>query len=90
MGGTQAEKPEVYRLASPLYHLDEKDPPIAFITGEFDDLSTRAKEFREEAEKLGVKTQLMIIKDAPHNYFPNDEWLDMAIYSSILFFRDNL
>ena len=90
LGGSQLEKPEVYRLASPLYHLDEKDPPIAFITGESDDQSTRAEKFREEAERMGVTTQYMIIKDAPHNFFPNDEWLDMAIYWSILFFRDNL
>lgn len=65
MGGTQLEKPELYRIASPLYHLDKNDPPIAFITGEFDDASTHAEKFRVEAEKMGVVSQFAIIKDAP-------------------------
>ncbi|MFC2081022.1 sulfatase-like hydrolase/transferase [Bacteroidota bacterium] len=90
LGGSQAEKPDIYRLASPLHHLDEKDPPIAILTGELDDESTRADKFREQAEKMGVTTKLMIIEDAPHNFFPTEEWLDMAIYWSIIFFRDNL
>ena len=90
LGGSQTENTELYRRASPLYHLDSADPPIAFLTGELDDPSTRAEKFREDAEKLGVPSRLMILEDAPHNFFPNDEWLDMATYWSILFFRDNL
>ncbi len=74
----------------PLSHLDEKDPPNAFLTGEFDDPSTQAEKFRAQAEKMGIPTRIMIIEDAPHNFSPNDELLDMAIYWSILFFRDNL
>jgi pectinesterase len=90
LGGTQVEKPDVYALASPLHHLDTGDPPIAILTGELDDPSTRAEKFRKHAEKLGITTRLVIIDDAPHNFFPNEEWLDMAIYWSLVFFRDNL
>jgi len=90
MVGTQVEKPNLYRLASPLYHLDEKDPPIAFITGELDDSSTHAEKFLAEAKKMGVVTQFAIIKDAPHNFLPDSEWFDLSMDWSILFLRDNL
>ena len=89
-GGSLVEKPDVYRLASPLYHLDETDPPIAFITGELDDISTRADKFREEAEKMGVTTRFMIIKDAPHNFIKDPEWFDIAINWATCFLQDNL
>lgn len=90
MGGTQAEKPELYRLASPLYHLDERDPSIAFIAGEFDDVSTHAEKFRVEAEKMGVISQFAIIKDAPHFFIPDSEWFDLSMDWSISFLRENL
>ncbi|MEM1297195.1 MAG: sulfatase-like hydrolase/transferase, partial [Verrucomicrobiota bacterium] len=54
LGGSQEEKPETYRLASPLEHLDENDPPIWLITGENDDPSTHADQFREQLAKLGI------------------------------------
>jgi len=90
LGGTQVEKPNQYRLASPLFHLDEKDPPIAFIAGELDDSSTHAEKFRAEAKKMGVVTQFAIIKDAPHNFLADSVWFDLSMNWSILFFRDNL
>ena len=90
MGGTQVQKPELYRLASPLFHLDERDPPIAFITGEFDDASTHAEMFRVEAEKMGVVSQFAIIKDAPHFFIPDSEWFDLSMDWSISFLRENL
>lgn len=90
MGGTQAEKPELYSLASPLYHLDKSDPPIAFIAGELDDASTHAEKYREKAHKLGIVTQLEIIKGAPHSFLPVSEWFDLAMDWSISFLRINL
>ncbi len=90
LGGTQAEKPDLYRLASPLYHLDKNDPPIAFITGEFDDPSTHAYKFRVEAEKIGVVSQSAIIKDAPHFFIPDSEWFDLSMDWSISFLKDIL
>jgi pectinesterase len=90
LGGTQAEKPELYRLASPLQHLDRGDPPIAFITGERDEPSTRAETFRERADEIGVQTHLMIIPDAPHDIYQNPEWVDLVAQWSSYFFRDIL
>ena len=68
LGGTQEEVPEVYRLASPLHHLDESDPPVYFLTGELDDPSTRADAFRDKMAKLGIETGLSVLPDAPHPF----------------------
>ena len=55
LGGSQEEKPEIYRLASPLVHVDKTDPPCWIITGEKDDPSTRADRFRQRLKELGIQ-----------------------------------
>ena len=37
LGGSHAEQPATYRLASPLHHLDKNDPPCWFFSGEKDE-----------------------------------------------------
>lgn len=79
LGGTQEQQPSNYRLASPLFHLDENDPACWFVTGEKDSSSTHAEVFRNKMDKLGIKSGLTIIKDAPHPFLGRQEWFDKLI-----------
>ncbi len=90
LGGTQAEKPSTYRLASPLQHLDKKDPPCWFITGENDDPSTHADEFRERMGELDIPSGLTVIKDAPHPFLGTQLWFDETINVADEFFTEHL
>ena len=86
LSGSQEEQPETYRLASPLTHLDKNDPPCWFITGEKDDPSTHADEFRQRMEELGIQADLTIIKDAPHPFTVRQVWFDEMIETAGAFF----
>ena len=90
LGGTQEDKPETYRLASPLNHLDKRDPPCWFITGETDDPSTHADEFRRRMEELGIKSGLTVIKDAPHPFLGKQIWFDEMVNMADQFFQRTL
>lgn len=90
LGGTQAGLPAVYRLASPLHHLDRSDPPVYFITGEEDDLSTRADLFRARMEELGLPTGLTVLPGAPHSFLGNTDWFTQAIQVAADFFSVHL
>ncbi len=90
LGGTLDDRPSTYQLASPLYHLDQGDPPCWFITGETDDPSTRADEFRFRMDQLGVPSNLTVIKDAPHPFLGKQVWFDEMISISDEFFRTHL
>ncbi|WP_236618017.1 sulfatase-like hydrolase/transferase [Rhodopirellula europaea] len=90
LGGTQAEKFDTYRLASPLYHLDKNDPACWFITGEADDPSTHASVFRERMQQLEITTGLTVIEDAPHPFLGKQVWFDKMIETSNAFSRQNL
>jgi pectinesterase len=90
LGGSQAEQPETYRLASPLHHLDSDDPPCWLITGENDDPSTRADRFRQRMNELRIPSGLTIIKDAPHPFLGKQVWFDEAIETADRFFSKHL
>lgn len=90
LGGSQDERPETYRLASPLSHLSTSSAPCWFITGEKDDESTRATEFRGEATKLGLHSGLTVIEEAPHAFLKNPKWFDQAVADAVSFFDEHL
>ena len=90
LGGSQQERPEVYRLASPLHHLDAGDPPCWFITGENDDPSTRAVEFRGRQGELGLEPGLTVIEGAPHGFIGRQEWFDAMLGAAEAFFAGAL
>lgn len=90
LGGSQKEKTEVYKLASPLFHLDAKDPPMALITGEKDDVSTRAIKFRAAMKKLHIPAHLKIIPDAPHPFLVQQKWFDESMNYAASFFTVHL
>ena len=90
LGGSQTDKLAMYRLASPLQHLDKSDPPCWFITGETDDPSTHADAFRKRLDELGLASGLTVIKDAPHPYLTKQAWFDEAINRAEVFFTKTL
>ena len=90
LGGSQEDKPATYRLASPLVHLDKKDPPCWFITGETDDPSTHADTFRRRMAELGIKSGLTVIKDAPHPFLGKQVWFDEMIEVTDAFLTKHL
>lgn len=89
-GGAQEDRPATYRLASPLHHLQENDPPCWMITGALDDPSTRADAFRRRLEELGVESGLTVIKDAPHPFLGKQVWFDEMLDVADRFFARHL
>ena len=89
LGGTQQERPAVYKAASPLTHLDAGDPPCWFIAGEHDDASTHADVFREKMKQHGISSGLTVIKDAPHGFIGKQIWFDQMVERADRFFEDS-
>ena len=90
LGGSMEQQPSTYRLASPLHHLDQNDPPVWFITGETDDPSTHADAFRQRMKQLGIPSNLTIIKGAPHPFLGKQDWFDETIETADKFFSRHL
>ena len=90
LGGPQTDIPDTYALASPRHHLDRRDPPLAFMCGELDDLSTRADEARRDLMRLGIATGLTVIPQAPHAFLSQQRGFDLAVNTCASFFTLHL
>ena len=68
LGGTPVEKPDVARLASPIYQLDEDDPPVLLIHGDQDPQMPfeQSKELQRACGKMGVSCELIPVQGGVH------------------------
>lgn len=68
--GTLADKPELYRQASPVTHASKGDPPVLILHGT-KDTSVPVEQSRlivEALKKAGVEHELILVEDAPHSF----------------------
>jgi acetyl esterase/lipase len=89
-GGTCAEKPELYRTASPLTHIRKGVPPTLFIEGEKDSLKIGREEAMEKLAEAGVETGLHTLKFAPHPFWMSDPWCAETVEIAARFFGKHL
>ena len=68
LDGQPEEKPELAKLASPVEHLDPKDPPLLLIHGDADPQMPpeQSQELAAACKKAGVQVHLEIIPGAVH------------------------
>lgn len=68
LGGSPEEKPALAKLASPVAHVDRRDPPLLLIHGDADPQMPPAQSVELEAayRKAGAPVQLVMIQGAVH------------------------
>ncbi|MDI5920843.1 alpha/beta hydrolase [Halomonas sp. LR5S13] len=85
IGGTRAEKPDAYRLASPIYHVDADTPPHFLFHGRWDSLVPvdHATDFHAALLTQGVESELYLQHYRGH--FTSFLTRDNAIEAGIAF-----
>lgn len=68
LGVSPVLRPDLAKIASPLTYVDKSDPPFLIIHGEKDDQvpPVQSHLLKSYLDVLGVKNDLLIVKDAPH------------------------
>ncbi len=71
-GATFAEKPELWRQASPLVHVRAGDPPFLIVHGELDEAVSlaQATTFAAALRQAGVPVELQVVKGLGHDFEP--------------------
>ena len=90
LGGSFEEVPLQYAAASPRHHFDTTDPPLLFITGERDHVSTRAEPSRAHLKRLRIETGLVVLDDAPHAFLGRQRAFDACVQACDEFFSKHL
>ena len=89
-GAMCAEKPEIFREASPITHVRAGVPPTIFIEGEKDSLKIGRAEMQDKLRALGIETAVHTLKDAPHPFWMSEPWLDETVEIATTFFKKHL
>jgi acetyl esterase/lipase len=68
LGGQPVAQPALARLASPVFHVDGRDPPLLLLHGGQDDQmpAQQSRELELAYQKLGLPVQLEIVPGAGH------------------------
>ncbi len=68
LGGSRADKPELYRQASPAAFASDDDPPCFFFHGEDDSVVPLLSPqwMKSKLEEVGVRSELYVVPDAGH------------------------
>lgn len=68
--GDEKEKPELYRLASPIHHVSSDDPPLLLVHGEQDDLVPflQSVEMAKAYQRAGLTVEFILVKNAGHDF----------------------
>lgn len=68
IGATPIARPDLAKAASPLTYIDKNDPPFLIFHGEKDNIvsNRHSKLFHAWLQYFGVKSNITIVKDAPH------------------------
>ena len=90
LGGSLDDNEERYQLASPRRHLDRDDPPLMIITGELDNLDTRADPIRSDMQRMNIPTGLLVIPENTHGYFKEERSAELVLSNAAYFFDSYL
>jgi acetyl esterase/lipase len=68
LGGQPAEQPELARLASPVFHIDTRDPPLLLLHGDQDPQSpiNQSHELAGRYEAAGRPCRLVVVHGGKH------------------------
>ena len=98
LGGSFADKRDVWRLASPITHAGPRSAPTLFINSSVTSgapgpgtpiLPGRA-EMRDRLRAAGVASDLVVIPDTPHPFWLVNPWFDVVVDKTAAFFKQYL
>lgn len=89
-GANSADRPDVYKQASPITHVRAGVPPTIFIEGEKDTLKVGRAEMMDKLRALGIETAVHTLKAAPHPFWMSQPWCDETVEIAAAFFKKHL
>jgi acetyl esterase/lipase len=68
LGALPGDRPDLAKKASPVTYVDKNDPPFLIVQGEMDETvpNTQSKKLYSRLKQASVKSELIIVPNAPH------------------------
>ncbi len=76
LGGTYAEKPEVWEQAAPLNHVGKNTPAFLFLNSSLPRFHAGRTDFIHKTDSLGIYTEVHEFPDTPHPFWFFEPWFE--------------
>lgn len=91
LGGSFAEKSEVWRAASAITHVTKTSAPTLFINSTVTSpILPGREEMRDKLRAAGVDSEVIVVPDTPHPFWLFNPWFDRVVDESDKFLRKHL
>ena len=77
-GALYKDKPEIWKEASPINHVDAKTAPILFVNSSLERFHAGRDEMISRMNKLGIYSEVHTIPDTPHPFWLFHPWFEEA------------
>lgn len=84
-GGRYAEKPALWREASPIRYVKPGMPTILFIGSAQPRFAAGRDEMMEKMAQAGVASRKLLLPDTPHSFWLFDPWLQPTVDATVDF-----
>lgn len=79
IGGTFKEKPELWREASPITHVNGSSAPVLFINSSGNRPFQQREEMSAKLKALGIASEIVVIPDTPHPFWLFHPWFEPTV-----------
>ena len=90
LGGTFEERPETYKMASPITYVSKDDPPFLFFHGDQDKLVgvDQSQKLAKKLQEAGVSARVVVVEGEGHGW--GGEKLAQTLRQTVAFFQEKL
>ncbi len=85
-GFTFAENPEIWKEASPIFHVNKKSSPTLFLNSSSFRPFQQREEMCAKLKENGVISEIIVVPDTPHPFWLFKPWFDVTIENIAKFF----
>jgi pectinesterase len=85
LGGTYEEKPEVWKEASALTHIDKNTPPFLFINSSLPRFHAGRDDVIKKLDNLKIYSEVHTIEDTPHPFWLFHPWFEPTVNFTVSF-----
>ncbi len=85
LGGSAAEKPDLWHEAAPLTHVHKNTPPIIFINSAIPRFHAGREDMKVKLDELGIYHETYTLPGTPHPFWLFDPWFEQVLSLSTAF-----
>jgi len=79
IGASFKDKPEAWREASPITHVNPRSAPVLFINSSSYRPFQQREEMRDKLKALGIVSEIVVIPETPHPFWLFHPWFDSTV-----------